>query len=144
MPSHIGASATETSKAVLSSAGHVQDGAPTAAQLPAGPRREAAPDLVEQLLSALQRHRDVAGEGAQQLDICLGVVVDRPVEVLDGHDIEQPGRLDLGGPVGQFPGCRARRALGKTLADSVVDLLDVGEEGVPPGGKTCSAPQVAR
>lgn len=51
--------------------------------------------------------------------------------MLGGHDIEQPGRLDLVGPVGQLPGRWARRTLGETFADGVVDLLDLGEEGVP-------------
>lgn len=40
-------------------------GTPTAAQLSAGAQRQAVPDLAEQLLSALRRHRDVPGEGAQ-------------------------------------------------------------------------------
>jgi hypothetical protein len=38
----------------------------------------------------------MAREGAQEIDVGLGVVVDGPVEVFDGDDVELARLLDLG------------------------------------------------
>jgi hypothetical protein len=89
-------------------------------------------DLGEQPLATVAGHGDVAGEGAQQTDVALGVVVHRPVQVLD---VEEPGGLDLLALIGQLARSRMRRTRGQTLAYGVVYLLDLIEERVAAGGE---------
>jgi hypothetical protein len=62
--------------------------------------RETAADLAEEPLALPAGHADVPGEGAEQLDVLLGVIDPRPVVLADGDDLEEPARLDLGPVVG--------------------------------------------
>lgn len=91
-------------------------------------------------------HCDVAGEGVEQIDVPVGVVGGLPVELRDVHDLEQPACLDLASLVGQLAWPRDRGVGRQSLADLVVDLLNLGEERIPVVGddETCCAPQNAR
>ena len=74
----------------------MQDGPPSAAHRAARAPSKALSDLGEEPLAVWWCHGDMAREGAQEIDVGLGVVVDGPVEVFDGDDVELAGLLDLG------------------------------------------------
>jgi hypothetical protein len=98
-------------------------------------------DLGEQPLTTVAGRGDVAGEGAQQTDVALGVVVHRPVQVLD---VEEPGGLDLLALIGQLARSRMRRIRGQSLAYGVYTSWISSKNGSPPAGKTWVALQIAR
>lgn len=76
-------------------------------------------------------HCDVAGEGVEQIDVPVGVVGGRPVELRDVNDLEQPACLDLASLVRQLAWPWDRRVGRQSLTDLVVDLLDLDEERIP-------------
>ena len=71
--------------------GNVDYGTPTPAESSVLSKRQPTTDLAEQVLAVIGRHGNVVRERAQQADVALGVVVDRPVEVLDRDHIALPG-----------------------------------------------------
>jgi hypothetical protein len=73
----------------------VEDGTPATTEPAVGSLREPAAHLGVEVLALGGRCGDVPGEGAEQSDLALGVVVDGPVEVLHGDHLEQAGGLDL-------------------------------------------------
>jgi hypothetical protein len=135
-PAPVGAGLARTERlGNRQSARDVQHSAPSAAYKPAWSACQAVLDLGEQPLATVAGHGYVAGEGAQQTDVALGVVVPRPVQVLDRDHIEEPGGLDLLALIGQLARSRMRRTRGQTLAYGVVYLLDLIEERVAAGGE---------
>jgi hypothetical protein len=66
--------------------------------------RQPTTDLAEQVLAVIGRHGDVVKERAQQADVAFGVIVDRPVDVLDRDRVEESGRLDLLAEIRQLTG----------------------------------------
>ena len=68
-----------------------------AAEGPARPLRQAAPDLAVQPVPLPLIHGDMAGERVEQPDVPVGVVPEFPVEMMDGGAGEQAAALDLRG-----------------------------------------------
>jgi hypothetical protein len=111
----------------------MQDRTPPTAHLSVRAPRQALSDLGEQPLPAFGWHRYVTRECSEQVDVALGVVVDCPIEVFDGHDVKQARSLDFGSLLRKLTGRGSQRVLGQSLTDGVVDLLKVGEEGISVG-----------
>jgi hypothetical protein len=78
------------------------------------------------------RHEQVVGERAEQLDVLLDVVDPFPVVLPDGGHLEQAAGLDLGPVVFEFPRPWPRRIRRLSLADLVVDVLDLFKERIAP------------
>jgi hypothetical protein len=122
--------------------GDVQDGSPSAAYGAARAACQALSDLGEEMFAVCCRHGDVSREGAQEIDVGAGRVVDGPGEVFDGHDIEQAGLIDLGRLFSELPGRWLRCSCGQALIDGVVHLLELGKEGIAANGEDMlSAPE---
>jgi hypothetical protein len=94
----------------------------------------------------------VIGERAEQLDVLLGGVAEFPVVLADRDHLEQPARLDPGPLVGEFSRPEPKGVRGPPLADLVVDVLDLAEEGIAavgehvprgPDGQVTAGPQRA-
>ena len=100
-----------------------------------GPLRETLPDFFVEVVALSCLHGDVAGEGVKQSEILLGVVAQFPVEVANDNVLEEPDSFDLAAIVGQFGGSWTGCVLGQTLADLVVDLLELDEEWVTAVGE---------
>jgi hypothetical protein len=118
----------------VAAAGDVQDGTPVPAQAAAGPPGQPTADLTVQTVALPWGHGDMAGERAEQAYVRLRVVADLPVEMADGDAGEQAGLRDLGPLVGQLTRPGKARARRQALADLVVDVLELAEERVAPGG----------
>src|SRR5829696_9714926 len=98
---------------------NVEYGTPAAAESSVRTAREPTADLAEQVVAVVGRHGDVAREGAQQAEVAVGVVVDRPGEVLDRDHLEEPGRLDLLAEIRQLARSRTLGTGRLTLANGV-------------------------
>src|SRR6266704_4713259 len=96
---------------------------------------KAQTDLAVEALAFPVLHGDVAGEGAEQLDVAVGVVEPFPVEVADVDYLEQAARLDLSRLVGQLARAGPGAARRQPFADLVVGVLDLAEERVAAVGK---------
>jgi hypothetical protein len=72
----------------------------------------------------------VPGERVEQLDVLLGPVHPLPVVLPDSGHVEQPAGLDPGPVVFELPRPRADRVRRHSLADLVVDVLDLLEERI--------------
>src|SRR6266702_3677157 len=84
---------------------------------------KAQTDLAVEALAFPVLHGDVAGEGAEQLDVAVGVVEPFPVEVADVDYLEQAARLDLSRLVVQLaragPGAAGRQAASPSKRPSI-------------------------
>ncbi len=108
----------------------MQDRAPAPPHRPVGTLRQAPADLAEQPVPLPVRHGQVTGERAEQRDVLLGGVDPFPVVLADLDHLEPTAGLDPGPVIGELPRPVPRRACGQSLADLVVDVLDLAEERI--------------
>src|SRR6266536_171378 len=118
-----------------SAARHVKDGAPVPAHEPAGAPGDPRLDLPVEALPLRRLHREVAGEGVQERNVLACRVRRLPDVAPDPDVLEETAGLDLRRVVGHLLGWGRRPASLVALSDRVVDVLDLGEEGIEAGGE---------
>jgi hypothetical protein len=110
---------------------------PVSTHPPIRPCCEAPSDLPVEALSLPVLHGDMPREGIEQVDVAVGVVHHLPVELTDVEHLEQTARS-------RALRARQRRVRRQSLADLVVDLLDLQEERIAVVGDDVPALQKAR
>src|SRR5215213_2860393 len=108
----------------------VEDATPVSTQETVGTSCEPPANLAVEPFSLPLRHRDVPGEGVQQVDVALRVVHGLPVGLTSLDDVEQPAGLDVASIIVQLLRTGHRRARRQGFADLVVHLLELLEEGI--------------
>src|SRR6266508_1868178 len=114
---------------------HVEDGAPVAPHAGVSAAANVPPDLSIEVVPLRRLHRDVAGEGVQERDVLLGCVVLLP-DVASNLDVfEQATGFNLGRLIRDLLWGRRRPLARIALPNCVIDLLDLGEEGIEASGE---------
>src|SRR5439155_14412925 len=92
-------------------------------------------DLAVEARALRSVHGDMAREGVEQSDVLVSGVELLPDVPPHPDLVEETALLDLGGVIGHVRRPSRRPFAVPALADRVVDVLDLGEERVEPGGK---------